>query len=368
MKSTEIGGKTLGGGHRPMIVAEMSGNHSGTCEGALRIVRAAAASGADAIKLQTYTPGTLTIDSRCPEFFIRDGGSLWNGRRLWDLYAEAHTPWEWHKPIFAAARDEGLACISTVFDLSSLEFLLSLGIDAIKIASFELIHIPLIEAAARSGKPLLVSTGMANSIEIDDAVAAMRANGCDRFTLLKCTSAYPSKENEANLLTMQDMGRRYGCEVGLSDHTLHPYAAFAATALGAAVIEKHVTIARADGGVDSAFSIEPSELRELVDGCERVWMSRGDVRYGPLPAEETSLKERCSMYVVRPIKKGEKFTADNVRIIRPGNGLAPKHYRSVIGKTCARDIDGAMPMSWELLVEMVPERPADSYRPFTKNK
>ena len=349
MKSIDIGGKPLGDGHRPLIVAEMSGNHSGTCEGALRIVHAAAASGADAIKLQTYTPGTLTIDSTRPEFFIHDAGSLWNGRRLWDLYAEAHTPLEWHKSIFEAARAEGLACISTAFDLSSLEFLLSLGVDAIKIASFELIHIPLIEATARSGKPLLVSTGMANSMEIDDAVAAMRTNGCNRFILLKCTSAYPSEENEANILTMQDMRRRYGCEVGLSDHTLRPYAAFAATALGAAVVEKHLTIARAEGGVDSAFSIEPSELRELVDGCELVWRSRGDVRYGPQPVEETSLKERCSIYVVRPIKKGEKFTADNVRIIRPANGLAPKHYHAVIGKTCARDLDGAMPMSWELL-------------------
>jgi N-acetylneuraminate synthase len=345
----EIGGKQVGFGHRPMIVAEMSGNHNGTCDGALKIVRAAAASGADAIKLQTYTPGTLTIDSKRPEFFIRDAGSIWHGRRLWDLYTEAHTPWEWHKPIFEAARAEGLACISTVFDLSSLEFLLSLGADAIKIASFELVHIPLIEAAARSGKPLLISTGMANSLEIDDAVAAMRANGCDHFILLKCTSAYPSEENEVNLLTMQDMRRRYECEVGLSDHTLRPYAAFAATALGAAVVEKHLTIARAKGGVDSAFSIEPSELRELADGCELVWRSRGDVRYGPLPVEETSLKERSSIYVVRPIKKGEKFTADNVRIIRPANGLAPKHYHAVIGKTCACNLDGAVPMSWELL-------------------
>jgi pseudaminic acid synthase len=345
----EIGGKLVGCGHRPMIVAEMSGNHGGTIEGALKIVRAAAASGADAIKLQTYTPGALTIDSKRPEFFIYDTGSLWHGRRLWDLYAEAHTPWEWHQPIFEAARAEGLACMSSVFDLSSLEFLLSIGTDAIKIASFELVHIPLIEAAARSGKPLLISTGMGNSQEINDAVAALRASGCDQFILLKCTSAYPSEENEANLLTMQDMRRRYECEVGLSDHSLRPYAAFAATALGAVVIEKHLTIARSEGGVDSAFSIEPSELRDLVVGCQMVWRSRGDVRYGPLPVEETSLKERCSIYVVRPIKKGEKFTADNVRIIRPANGLAPKHYQAVIGRTCARDLDGEVPMSWELL-------------------
>lgn len=351
MKSAaiDIGGKLVGSGHRPMIIAEMSGNHNGTLEGALRILLAAAASGADAIKLQTYTPGTLTIDSRRPEFFINDPNSLWHGRRLWDLYAEAHTPWEWHKPIFEAARAEGLVCISSAFDLGSLEFLLSLGADAIKITSFELVHIPLIEAAARSGKPLLISTGMGNAPEIDDAVAAMRANGCDRFILLKCTSAYPSEENEANILTMHDMGLRYGCAVGLSDHTLRPYAAFTATALGAAVVEKHFIIARAEGGVDSAFSIEPAELRELVDGTELVWRSCGDVRYGPRSVEATSLKERCSIYVVRPVKKGEKFTEENVRIIRPGNGLAPKHYRSVIGKRCACDLDGEVPMSWDLL-------------------
>jgi N-acetylneuraminate synthase len=345
----DIGGKLVGFGHPPMILAEMSGNHKGSLEGAFRIVRAAAESGVDAIKLQTFTPGTLTIDSSRPEFFINDPSSLWHGRRLWDLYAEAYTPWEWHEPIFEVARAEGLACISSAFDLSSLEFLLSLGVDAIKIASFELVHIPLIEAAARSGKPLLISTGMANELEIDDAVAAMRANGCNRFILLKCTSAYPSEENEANILTMHDMCLRYGCEVGLSDHTLRPYAAFAATAFGATVIEKHFTIARAEGGVDSAFSIEPAELRELVEGTEFVWRSRGAVSYGPRSVEETSVKERPSIYVVRPIKKGEKFTEENVRIIRPANGLPPKYYSSVIGKTCACDLDGVVPMSWDLL-------------------
>lgn len=351
MKSAAIGigGKLVGPGHRPMIIAEMSGNHNGTLEGALKVVGAAAANGADAIKLQTFTPATLSIDSNRAEFFINDPRSLWHGRRLWELYAEAQTPWEWHKPIFEAARARGLACISSVFDLSSLEFLLSLGVDAIKIASFELVHIPLIEAAARSGKPLLLSTGMANALEIDDAVTAMRANRCIEFILLKCTSAYPSEESEANILTMQDMHLRYGCEVGISDHTLRPYAAFAATALGATVIEKHFTLVRADGGVDSAFSIEPAELRELVEGTELVWRSLGDVCYDPLAVEETSLKERPSIYVVRPIKKGETFTDENVRIIRPANGLAPKHYRSVIGRTSACDVDGEVPMSWDLV-------------------
>jgi pseudaminic acid synthase len=320
-------------------------------EGALRIVRAAAESGADAIKLQTYTPGTLTIDSRRPEFFIDDPNSLWHGRRLWELYEEAHTPWEWHRPIFEAARTEGLACISTAFDLGSVEFLLSLEVDAIKIASFELVHTPLIEAAAQSGKPILLSAGMSSLDELDDAVSALRANGCDRFILLKCTSAYPSAETEANLLTMQDMRLRYGCEVGLSDHTLRPYVAFAATSLGAVVIEKHFTLARAAGGLDAAFSIEPSELRELVEGAALVWRSLGGVCYGPLVVEKTSIKERPSIYVVRTMKKGEPFTERNIRIIRPASGLAPKFYRSLIGKSCACDIDAESPMSWDLVLD-----------------
>ena len=303
----DIGGKRVGFGNRPIIIAEMSGNHGGTLEGALKIVHAASASGADAIKLQTFTPDTLTIDSSRPEFFINDPNSLWHGRRLWDLYAEAHTPWEWHKQIFEAARAKGLACISTAFDLDSLEHLISLEVDAIKISSFELIHIPLIKAAARSGKPLLISTGMASMLEIDDTIKAIRSNNCNQFILLKCTSAYPSHENEANILTMDNMHLRYGCEVGLSDHNLRNFAAYTAVALGAAVIEKHLTISRSDGGVDSAFSLEPDELRELVEGTHLVWQSRGDIRYGPQPVEEASLKERPSIYVVSPVKKGEKI-------------------------------------------------------------
>jgi pseudaminic acid synthase len=345
----DIGGRPVGRGHRPLIVAEMSANHNGSLEGALKIVRAAAASGADAIKLQTFTPETLTIDSRRPEFFIDDPASLWHRRRLWELYAEAHTPREWHRPIIAAARAEGLACISTAFDRSSVDFLLSLDVDAIKIASFELVHIPLIETAAGSGKPMLISAGMASLAELDDAVAVLRANACDRFVLLKCTSAYPSAESEANVLTMHDMRSRYRCEVGLSDHTLRHYAAYAAAALGAAVIEKHFTMARAEGGLDAAFSLEPPELRELVEGTALVWRSLGEVAYGPRPVEATSVKERPSIYVVRPMKKGETFTESNIRIIRPASGLAPKHYHSVLGKACARDIEAEVPLSWDLV-------------------
>jgi N-acetylneuraminate synthase len=345
----ELGGKRAGAAHPPLIVAEMSANHNGSLEAALKIVRAAAQSGADAIKLQTFTPATLTINSSRPEFFIDDPASLWHGRRLWDLYAEAHTPWEWHKPIFEMARSHGLACISSAFDEASLGFLLDLGVDAVKIASFELIHVPLIEAAARSGKPVLLSTGMASLGEIDDAVAALKANRCHNFVLLKCTSAYPSTENEANILTMQDMRGRSGCNVGLSDHSLRPYSAYAAAALGAAVVEKHVTLSRADGGVDSAFSLEPSELAELVAGVRLIWQSRGAVHYDPLPAEAASLKERPSIYVVRPVRKGQRFTSENIRIIRPANGLAPKHYGRVIGRQASRDIDAGIPLSWDLV-------------------
>ena len=348
-KIIEIAGRTLGGEHGPLIIAEMSGNHNGLLENALKITCAAAASGAGAIKLQTFTPDTLTIDSHRPEFFIDDPSGLWHGRRLWELYAEAHTPWEWHKPIFNAARAKNLACISTAFDFSSLEFLLSLGIDAIKIASFELVHIPLIAAAARSGKPLILSTGMACTDEIDEAVDTMRANGCDHFVLLKCTSAYPSTERDANLLTLLDLSRRYDCQVGLSDHTLHPYYAFAAAALGAVMIEKHFTLARVDGGVDSAFSIEPAELRVLAEGAELAWRSRGVIHYGPQPVEAASLKERPSVYVVQSVPKGARLTQQNLRVIRPANGLAPKYFASLIGRTCACDIAAGTPLSWELL-------------------
>jgi len=344
-----IGGKLIGNGIHPMIIAEMSGNHNGNLERALSIVNAAASNGADAIKIQTFTPDTLTINSQRQEFFIDDPESLWHGRRLWDLYAEAHTPWEWHKPIFESARREGLVCISTAYDLKSLEFLLSIGVDAIKIASFELIHIPLIEASARSKKPLLISTGMATTQEIDEAVSTIRANGCEQFVLLKCTSSYPSVEKDANILTIDDMRQRYECEVGLSDHTLKPYVAFAATAHGAVVIEKHFTIARTEGGVDSAFSIEPLELRELVQGNKLVWQSLGDICYGSLDVEGTSLKERPSIYVVRPIKKGALFTEEDVRVIRPDNGLEPRYYSSVIGKKCTFDIESEMPMSWDMI-------------------
>lgn len=344
-----IGGREVGREHPPLVIAEMSGNHNGSCDAALKLVRAAADAGAHAIKLQTFTAATLTIDSRRPEFFIDDPASLWHTRRLWELYEEAHTPWEWHEPIFAEARKRGLLCISSAFDLSSVEFLVKLGVDAIKLASFELVHIPLIEAAAKSGRPVILSTGMAAQAEIDDAVAALRLHGCETFVLLKCTSAYPAEEKDADVRTMIDLRDKYGCEVGLSDHTLRPYVAFAATALGASVIEKHFALKRSDGGLDAAFSLEPAEMKELVAGAELVWRSLGSVRYGPKTVERTSLKERCSIYVVKQVKRGEPFTPENIRVIRPGNGLPPKHYRTLLGKRSARDLDEATPLSWDLV-------------------
>ncbi len=333
------------------MVAEMSGNHMGSLERALQIVREAARNGADAIKLQTFTASTLTINSRRAEFFIDDPSSPWDGRRLWELYKEAHTPWEWHGRIFEEARKAGLACISTAFEESSLELLVNLDVDAIKISSFELIHIPLIQGAARTGKPVLLSTGMATLEEIDDAVNALRENGCTRFVLLKCTSAYPSQESDAHLSAMQDMAKRYGCPVGLSDHCLRPYIAYAATALGAAVIEKHLTLSRSLGCVDSAFSLEPEEFKELAGGVEAVWKSIGGVAYGSTSSESASAKERPSIYVVRPIRRGEAFTRENIRVIRPANGLPPKYYNDLIGRQCLHDLPSGTPMSKEFLKE-----------------
>ncbi len=361
MKTLQIGSKEIGPGLRPLVIAEMSGNHNGSLATALQIVRSAAASGADAIKLQTFSPGTLTIDSRRPEFFIDDPGSLWHARRLWELYEEAHTPWDWHAPIFDLARSLGLACISTAFDDSSVRFLESLEVDALKVASFELIHLPLLAAVARGGRPVLLSTGMATLEEIEAAVTTLRIHGCEGPVLLKCTSAYPAVERDADLATLPDLRARFGCQVGLSDHTLRPLVAFAAAALGAVVIEKHVTIARSAGGVDAAFSLEPAELRELVDGVAQVHESLGEVNYGPRDVEATSLRERPSIYVVQPMRKGDRFTVENVRIIRPSSGLAPAHLDEILGLRCARDVAEPLPLSWDL-VEGCPEAIVDSIR------
>jgi N-acetylneuraminate synthase len=349
MASLTIGARRLGPDSPPLLIAELSGNHNGRLDHALAIVAAAAHAGADAIKLQTFTPATLTVDSDRPEFFIDDPGGPWHRRRLWELYEEAHTPWEWHEPLFRAAREAGLLCFSSAFDESSVSFLAGIGVDAIKIASFELVHLPLIAAAARTRLPLILSTGMATLSEIEEAVAVLRSAEHDRFILLKCTSAYPADGRDADLLAMGDLQARFKCLVGLSDHTLPPYTAYAAAALGAAVIEKHLTLSRDHGGVDASFSLEPAELRGLSDGIAAIWETRGQVRYGVKPLEQASLRERPSIYVVQKVRKGDVFGPANLRVIRPGAGLPPKHWHDVMGKIAARDIDTAVPLSWDLI-------------------
>ncbi|MGQ0559086.1 MAG: pseudaminic acid synthase [Sphingosinicella sp.] len=346
-----IGPHRVGAGHPPFIIAELSANHGGSLELAMEILHAAADNGAHAIKLQTFTAATLSIDSHRPDFFIDDPESLWHGRRLWELYEEAETPWQWHAPLFEAARARGMACISSAFDQSSLDFLVGLGVDAIKIASFELVHIPLIEGAAKTGLPVILSTGMAAIAEIEDAVAALRDNGCQRFVLLRCTSAYPSEEKDANVVSIVDLRERFDCQVGLSDHCLSPYSVYAAVGLGATMIEKHLTMRRADGGLDAAFSMEPADLKETVEGSRRVWLSRGSVRYGTQAVEQTSRKERPSIYVTRPIAAGETFTPDNIRVIRPGFGLPPKEYRRILGRRAASDIEAESPLTWSLIAD-----------------
>ena len=344
-----IGPHKVGVSEPPFIIAELSANHAGSLERALNIVAAAADHGAHAIKLQTFTPKTLTIDSSRSEFFIDDPESLWHGRRLWELYDEAHTPWEWHAPLFEAARARGLACISSAFDGSSVDFLASLGVDAIKIASFELVHVPLIEFAAKTGLPLILSTGMASLEEIDDAVAALKRGGCGEFVLLKCTSAYPAREEETNALAIPHLQARYDCQIGLSDHTMRPFAAYCAVALGATMIEKHLTVRRSDGALDSAFSMEPADLAELAKGTRCVWLSRGSVAFGCATAEETSKKERPSIYAVKAIARGEPLTSDNIRVIRPSAGLAPKHFNELIGRRAREEVAAETPLSWTLL-------------------
>lgn len=344
-----IGQKQIGHSHPPFIIAEMSGNHNHSLERALEIVDAAASAGAHALKIQTYTADTITIDHDKDEFFINDPNSLWKGVSLYQLYQQAHTPWEWHKPIFDRCRERGLICFSSPFDETAVDFLESLGAPAYKIASFENNHLPLIRKAASTGKPLIISTGMATEDEIEDALTAAVEGGGEDIILLKCTSTYPAIPENTNILTIPHMADQFGVPVGLSDHTMGIGVAVASVALGAVAIEKHFTLRRADGGVDSAFSLEPEELRSLVIEAERAWQSLGSVTYGATAGEKASLRFRRSLYVVRDIKAGDLFTAENVRVIRPGLGLAPKHLDAVLGKRANRDMKRGTPFTWDLL-------------------
>lgn len=339
--------RAIGPTQRPYLIAEMSGNHNQSLDTALKIVDAAAKAGADAIKLQTYTADTMTLDVRAPGFVIEDKNSLWAGRQLYDLYKEAHTPWDWHEPIMKRAASLGLHCFSTPFDDTAVDFLEQLGVPAYKIASFENTDLPLIRKVASTGKPMIISTGMATVSEIDEAVRTARAAGNDKIVLLKCTSTYPSTPENTNVRTIPNMREAFGCEVGLSDHTMGCGAAIAAVALGAVIIEKHFTLRRADGGVDSAFSLEPEEFATLRIESERAWQSLGRVSYGGTKAEDNSRIFRRTVYIARDVKAGEVLDTHNLRIVRPGFGLAPKYYDTLLGKRLNRDLPAGTPMSWD---------------------
>lgn len=348
-KDIQIENIIIGDNYAPFIIAEMSGNHNQSIERALAIIDAAADAGAHAIKLQTYTPDTMTINVNGGLFDIDDKNSLWKDRNLYDLYNEAHTPWEWHKSLFDHARERGLVVFSTPFDETAVDFLETLSVGAYKVASFENTDWPLLKKIASTGKPIIMSTGLARLADLDEAVTTLRDAGCKELVLLKCTSTYPATPQNTNLLTIPHMRNLFNCHIGLSDHTMGIGAAIAAVALGARVIEKHFTISRADGGVDSAFSIEPSELKNLVIESERAFLALGKVQYGIQEAEKSSLRFKRSIYVVKDIKKGDSFTSENVRVIRPGDGLQPKYYDLVIGKEAPKDIKAGTPLSWELV-------------------
>lgn len=334
---------------KPLIIAEMSGNHNQSLERALAIVDAAAKAGVDAIKLQTYTADTMTLDISEGEFFIADKGSLWKGESLYHLYQKAYTPWEWHKPIFDRCKELGIMGFSTPFDATAVEFLEELDVPCYKIASFENIDLPLIKQVAQTGKPMIVSTGMASLAELDDLVRAARENGCTNLTLLKCTSSYPATPEGTNLLTIPHMRELFGCKVGLSDHTLGIGAAVASVALGATAIEKHFTLSRAEGGVDSAFSMEPEEMAQLVRECETARQALGGVSYEVQEQEKKSLQFRRSLYIVEDMKKGDVITEKNMRSIRPGLGLSPKYYGVVLGKKVNRDVKWGTRLAWDMI-------------------
>ena len=327
----KIFGREVGPCAPPLIIAELSANHKQDLSLALEMVESAAQAGADAIKLQTYLPDTITLDSDKDGFVITDSDSLWFGRKLYDLYQEAHTPWEWHRPIFERAKSLGLSIFSSPFDESAVDFLESLDCPAYKIASFEINHIPLIEKAASTGKPIIMSCGMASVADISLACDAAVRAGCDQIALLKCTSSYPSLPVDANVLTIENMRQTFGLEVGLSDHTLGLGVAIASVARGASIVEKHFTLSRDLGGLDAPFSLEPNELKALVDESKSAWESLGVVKYGSCSADDSNLKFRRSIYASKDIASGDLFSAENIRVVRPGFGAHPKHYKSLIG-------------------------------------
>ncbi|MDC0065530.1 pseudaminic acid synthase [Verrucomicrobia bacterium] len=349
MGDFKIGNISIGLDQKPFVIAEMSGNHNQSLERALEITEAAAKSGAQAMKLQTYTADTMTLDVSEGEFFIDDANSLWKGNSLYDLYKIAYTPWEWHKPIMKRANELGMLCFSTPFDDTAVDYLAELNVPAYKIASFENTDLPLIKKVAATGKPMIISTGMATIAEMDEMVRTIREVSGEQFVLLKCSSTYPATPEDSNVLTIPHMRELFDCEVGLSDHTMGVGASVAAVAHGATVIEKHFTLSRADGGVDSKFSLEPEEMNQLVIESERAWQSLGKVAYGPMEAEKGSMVFRRSLYIAEDMKQGDVLNKINLRIVRPGLGLAPKYYELALGRKVARDVMKGTSVSWDLI-------------------
>lgn len=334
---------------KPWVIAEMSGNHNQSLERALQIVEAAAKAGVDAVKLQTYTADTITIDCSDNEFFLSDKNSLWQGESLYDLYKKAYTPWEWQEQIINYCKELGVCCFSTPFDVTAVDFLEELNVPCYKIASFENIDIPLIKKVAQTKKPMIVSTGMASIAELDEMVRCARENGCEELTLLKCTSSYPADPVDTNLLTLPHMKCLFDCKVGISDHTMGIGVAIASVALGASMIEKHFTLSRADGGVDAAFSMEPKEMEQLVKEAYNAYQALGDVSYGPSLQEKGEIPFRRALYIVENMKKGDRLSKHNLRSIRPGLGLKPKYYDIVLGKKITRDIKRGTGLQWDMI-------------------
>jgi pseudaminic acid synthase len=347
MKDIKIGQHTVGPTHKPFVIAEMSGNHNQSLDRAFAIVDAAADAGACAIKLQTYTADTMTVKGA---YRIDDNSSLWNGKELYDLYKEAHTPWEWHKPIFERAKQKGILAFSSPFDETAVDFLETLDVPCYKIASFENTDWPLLKKIAATGKPVIMSTGVSRISDMDESVNLLRKEGCHDLILLKCTSTYPASPENTNLNTIPHLQQLFNCVVGLSDHTMGVGASVAAVALGARVIEKHFTLSRADGGVDSAFSLEPQEFKSLVIESERAFMALGTVQYGIQKAEKKSVLFKRSIYVVKDVKKGERFDSDNIKVIRPGDGLPSKYLDLIFSSTAKRDIKKGSAMNWEMVI------------------
>jgi len=343
-----IDGRKIGESHPPYVIAELSGNHNGSLGHALKLMESACTAGANAIKLQTYTPDTMTIDHDSPDFLIN--GGLWDGRSLYELFQEAYTPWEWHETLFAKGKELGITVFSTPFDDTSVDFLESLNAPAYKIASFEAIDIPLIEKVAQTGKPMIISTGMADLEEIKECVAAAQSGKSNELVLLHCVSGYPTLPQSSNLRTIQDLAHRFDVVTGLSDHTLTTATSIAAIALGAAVIEKHMTLRRVDGGPDAAFSLEPDELKKLTEGCKVAWEALGVAGYEQKACEKQNFTFRRSLYAVSDIKMGDVLTAENVRAIRPGHGLKPKHLPKIIGNCAKVNIKRGTPIQWDLVI------------------